>query len=106
MFQEQNDGMKTEVALSAYSSEAAPSKRTNKHLPKSLTEKLLNVDDVAEFLDMSPKSVRRSISKRELAFYRIGRRVLVSREQLESYLQKREVLPYDAAEAVRRILSK
>ncbi len=50
---------------------------------------LLSVSDAAELLALSPQSVRRAIRRGELPMVMIGRRVLIRRADLESFIQAR-----------------
>ena len=50
---------------------------------------LLAVDDVAERLQLSVKTVRRSIDRGELVVHRLGRRLRVSEADLAAFLAMR-----------------
>lgn len=52
---------------------------------------LLNVKDVAKILNVSQFTVRQEIYRRRLPFIRVGRRVMVSPEDLEDYLKARRI---------------
>jgi len=47
---------------------------------------LLSIEQVADLLNVSTKTVRRLITKEHLRFHRIGRIIRVSWEDLRSYL--------------------
>lgn len=49
----------------------------------------LSVDDAAIALGVSPRMVRKLIAQHELPVVRIGRRVLVPRENLSSWVHSR-----------------
>lgn len=67
--------------------------------------RLRSVPDVAELCQVSTKKIWRDIYERKLGTIRLGRRVLVSEEQLHEYLSAAEVPRLDAVEIARRILS-
>jgi excisionase family DNA binding protein len=52
-------------------------------------ERLLTIDEAAEILNVSPKTIRRRIAARELPAIRDGRSVRVSPDDLRSYIAKR-----------------
>jgi excisionase family DNA binding protein len=47
---------------------------------------LLTVEQVANLLSVSTKTIRRLIEGEQLHFHRVGRRIRVSREDLRVYL--------------------
>jgi excisionase family DNA binding protein len=51
-------------------------------------EELLSVQEIASYLGISVKSVRRLIGRHELHFLRIGRLIRIRRSDLLSYLNK------------------
>jgi len=51
--------------------------------------RLLAVDDVAERLQLSSKTVRRSIDRGELAVHRLGHRLRISEADLAAFLAMR-----------------
>jgi excisionase family DNA binding protein len=60
--------------------------------PPSLTspaKSLLDVDGVADRLDVSSKTVRRHIDRGDLAVHRIGRLLRVSEEDLANFVARR-----------------
>ena len=48
-----------------------------------------NVEQIADLLQLSPKSVRRLIKRGELRAYRVGRQLRVSQEDLRAFLMQR-----------------
>jgi len=50
---------------------------------------LLSVSDVAQELKLSQPTVRQLLSKGGLPFIRIGRRILLRREDLETFVKSR-----------------
>lgn len=48
--------------------------------------RMLSVDDVAEILSVSPRTVRRMIDRGALSACRVGRLVRVQRRDLERYI--------------------
>ncbi len=68
------------------------------------TGKLLSVPDIAERCGVAPKTVWRWLQERKLSCFRPGKRVLVSEEQLATFLAKSEVQAIDPKELACRIL--
>ena len=62
--------------------------------PMASGEALLHVNDVAEQLGVSTKTIRRILARRELPFLRIGRLIRVRQSDLISYLIKCNILLY------------
>ncbi len=56
---------------------------------QSQSERLLTIKEVADHLRVDPKTVRRLISNRELAAYKIGREWRVSERDLNKYMRER-----------------
>ncbi len=55
--------------------------------------RLMKVDEAAEFLDISQKALRVMISRSEVPFFRIGRRIRFSRETLERWVAGKFFVP-------------
>jgi excisionase family DNA binding protein len=53
---------------------------------KTLPTTCLSVNATAEYLGVTAVTIRRLISRKELAAHRVGRRVVVSPEALREYL--------------------
>jgi excisionase family DNA binding protein len=51
--------------------------------------RLLSVDDIADDLGVSTKTIRRLIDDGELRAYRIGRALRVSEDEVRKYLNRR-----------------
>ena len=51
-------------------------------------QKLLTVEQVAEFCSVDPKTVRRWIQERELAAFRIGQQFRISESDLRAFLKR------------------
>jgi excisionase family DNA binding protein len=51
------------------------------------------VDEAAPILGVSVFTVRKLIRERAVPFYRVGRRVVLDREDLERYLRQHRVEP-------------
>jgi excisionase family DNA binding protein len=64
-------------------------------LTEFVYSKLLNLKEAATYLDISIPTLGRRLAERELGFYKLGRRVVISERQLQAYLEKREVAPSD-----------
>ncbi len=62
----------------------------NEQTPHGLSP-LHKVDEAAEILNVSTKSVRRWIDTKELEAYRIGRNIRISDDSLREFLNKRKV---------------
>jgi excisionase family DNA binding protein len=57
-------------------------------------EKLLSVKEASKFLGISQVTLHRILKRHEIGFFRVGYRILFSKEQhLFPFLQKREVKP-------------
>jgi excisionase family DNA binding protein len=52
-------------------------------------QKLLTVEQVAEFCSVDRKTVRRWIRKRELAAFRLGQQLRISEADLKAFLKRR-----------------
>ena len=48
----------------------------------------LGVEDVAEYLNKSPITIRRWIQEKKIPSYKIGREYLFVKEELDDYIQK------------------
>jgi excisionase family DNA binding protein len=59
---------------------------TDRH---SKRERLYTVKEVAAYLRIDPKTVRRLISNRELTAYQVGREWRISERDLQKYLSER-----------------
>ncbi len=57
--------------------------------PKPNGERLLTIKEVADYLRCDPKTVRRLITERALAAYKIGREWRVSDSDLRKFLSDR-----------------
>lgn len=56
-------------------------------------ERLLNNDEAADLLHISPYSLRGKVSRREIKFVKFGRRVLFRKEDLMELIEKCTVEP-------------
>lgn len=59
----------------------------------SAMERLLSNDEAAEILGISPFSLRGKVSRREVPFVKLGRRVLFRKENLMELIEKCTVQP-------------
>jgi excisionase family DNA binding protein len=57
------------------------------------TNRLLNNNEAAELLGISPFSLRGKVSRREIKFVKLGRRVLFRKEDLIELIEKCTVEP-------------
>ena len=57
--------------------------------PKPNGERLLTIKEVADYLRVDPKTVRRLITEGALAAYKVGRGLRVSDSDLRKYLRDR-----------------
>lgn len=57
-------------------------------LPAEDGRRFLTVEEAARWLNLSPKTVRRAMSAKELAYYRYGRAIRISLEDLEVYAKR------------------
>ena len=62
-------------------------------------DRLLNNDQAAALLNISPHSLRGKVSRREIPFTKVGRRTLFSLSDLEQYIEARKVYPRPRREA-------
>lgn len=56
-------------------------------------EKLLNVNQVAEILNISPLTIRGMVSRRKLKHLKVGRRCLFRPEDIEAFMRSCEREP-------------
>jgi excisionase family DNA binding protein len=63
----------------------------------------LTIDQAAELLGMSRRYMRRLVSERRIAFYRLGRSVRLAESDIREFAQSGRVEPIDR-EALRRHL--
>ena len=61
-----------------------PTRRQQRHLPAPL----LSVDEAAEALRVSTKTVRRLIARGELSAVRVGRQLRISQDGFFAYLRR------------------
>ena len=52
---------------------------------------LLDIDQAADALNTTPRHVRRLISDRRLAHFKVGRKVRISRAELAAWLERHHV---------------
>ncbi len=70
--------------------DAAPERRATPPRPTTACRlRLLTVNEVAELLQVSSKTVRRWIERQELRTHRLGRQLRVSEEDLAAFLGQR-----------------
>jgi excisionase family DNA binding protein len=62
-------------------------------------ERLLNNNEAAELLGISPYSLRGKVSRREIKFVKFGRRVLFRKEDLLELIERCTVQPRSRREA-------
>jgi excisionase family DNA binding protein len=62
-------------------------------------ERLLNNNEAADLLGISPFSLRGKVSRREVPFVKLGRRVLFSKKDLIELIEKCTVQPRPRREA-------
>ena len=58
--------------------------------PVGLPE-LLDIDQAADLLNTTPRHVRRLVTERRLAHFKVGRKVRVSRAELAAWLDRQRV---------------
>jgi excisionase family DNA binding protein len=56
-------------------------------------DRLLNNDQAADILNISPFSLRGKVSRREIPFIKVGRRTLFDPADLRAYIEARKVQP-------------
>ena len=70
--------------------DAAPKRRATPPRPTTACRlRLLTVNEVAELLQISSKTVRRWIDRQELRTHRLGRQLRVAEEDLTAFLAQR-----------------
>ena len=70
--------------------DAAPERRATPPRPTTACRlRLLTVNEVAELLQVSSKTVRRWIERQELRTHRLGRQLRVAEEDLATFLGRR-----------------
>jgi len=62
-------------------------------------DRLLNNDQAADILNISPYSLRGKVSRREIPFIKVGRRTLFDPEDLRAFIEARKVQPRTRREA-------
>ena len=62
-------------------------------------DRLLNNDEAADILNISPYSLRGKVSRREIPFIKVGRRTLFDPADLRAYIEARKVQPRTRPEA-------
>jgi excisionase family DNA binding protein len=53
----------------------------------------LTVPEAADYLNTSPRFIRRLIAERRIAFHRVGRHVRLAASDLETYIQAGRIEP-------------
>jgi excisionase family DNA binding protein len=53
------------------------------------------VQEVAEQLKVSPRTVERLIARQQLAAVQVGRRLRITDEQLHAYVQQHSTVPHE-----------
>ncbi len=53
-------------------------------------DNLINLRELSEFLEISPKTIRNWMSMRKIPFLKIGRNVYFPNDKLEKWLQQKE----------------
>jgi len=56
-----------------------------------MDEKLLNVDDLAQYLNVSKRTVHRLLKSSELPTYKIGGQLRFSQEEVADWLKRHKV---------------
>jgi excisionase family DNA binding protein len=49
---------------------------------------VLSVNEAADFMNVSPNSLRKALSQKEIASFRLGGRLLVPRRSLLDYIER------------------
>ena len=67
-----------------------PLKRKGK---ATLTRRLINIQDVAEYTGLSVHTLYAMVSQRRIPFVKMGRRTMFDREELDRWIAKNSVMP-------------
>ena len=57
-------------------------------------ERLLTLDEAAEELNLTPRSMRRLVNERRIAFVRMGRKIRISESDLAAFVEAARVEPF------------
>ena len=74
-------------------------------MTEQIQPRLLSVEETAQLLGVSRKTVRRLVDQRKITFVRIQRRVLISVDSVEEYLERNTVRRIDTQEIARKFLA-
>jgi len=66
-------------------------------------EKYLTVAETADYLNTSPRFVRRLVAERRIAFHHVERHVRFALSDLAGWLAASRVEPFDADDVVRQL---
>ncbi|HEY9787977.1 MAG TPA: helix-turn-helix domain-containing protein [Candidatus Obscuribacterales bacterium] len=66
--------------------------------------KTYTVDEFAQTVGISRTKAWKEIHQRRIAYVRLGRRILITQQQLDEYLKRNEVPAFDAKSAANKIL--
>lgn len=67
---------------------------------------LISIEATADLLGVSSRTIRRFLDKRELAFVKINRRVLIRVGDIEDFVRSRSVTKCDAQKVADEILER
>ena len=59
--------------------------------PKAMPTALLAIDDVAQLLGISTKTVRRLIERRDLSAIRVGSQLRIDQRDLEDFIRNQRI---------------
>ena len=56
-----------------------------------MTKRLLDIDDAADYLNVSPRFIRRLIAQRRINYLKIGKFVRFDQDELDDWVQAQRV---------------
>ena len=71
--------------------ERGPNRASGAHNPRPL----LTVEQAAEWLGMSPAAIRSMVQRRQVPYFKVGRRVRFDPDHVQRWLNAQRVLPQE-----------
>ena len=67
-----------------------------------MRESLMSMDAAAEYLNASPRLIRRLVAERQVPYVKVGRLVRLTAEDLDDFIAARRVEPLTVSDVWRR----